>query len=65
LSEGQDVKVTIEGHTSSEGSAEYNQNLSERRAQALVEELISRGIKATSIKALGKGETTPIADNKD
>ena len=57
--------IRIEGHTSSEGPDAYNQALSERRAQSVVDDLIRRGINAGRLEALGMGETRPIADNGD
>ncbi len=57
--------IVIEGHTSSEGSEPYNQGLSERRAQSVVDDLIRRGLESTRISAAGKGEGEPIASNKD
>ena len=59
------VGVLIEGHTSSEGGTTYNQRLSERRAQAVVADLIQRGIAASRLSALGIGEARPIASNND
>ncbi|MEM7246509.1 MAG: OmpA family protein [Acidobacteriota bacterium] len=58
-----DQSFVIEGHTSSEGSTEYNQGLSERRAQAVVADLVRRGLPTARIRAVGRGELTPIADN--
>ena len=52
--------VSIEGHTSTEGDAEYNQALSERRAQAVVDDLIARGFTASALSAVGRGETSPL-----
>lgn len=49
------AKVVIEGHTSSEGSDQYNQDLSERRAQAMVYDLVRRGIDPNRITAVGRG----------
>ena len=57
--------VVIEGHTSSEGSQEYNQDLSEQRAQSVVDDLVRRGLDAGRITAVGKGELEPIASNRD
>lgn len=57
--------IVIEGHTSSEGGEVYNQNLSERRAQAVVQNLVARGIAATRLSAAGVGEKRPIASNDD
>lgn len=55
-----ELKVQIVGHTSSEGAADFNQKLSELRAQAAVDFLISRGIDANRLKAEGKGSSEPI-----
>jgi OOP family OmpA-OmpF porin len=57
------VKIDIEGHTDSIGSAEYNQSLSERRAQAVKNYLINKGIAADRFKATGYGLTRPIDSN--
>lgn len=54
---------TVEGHTDSYGSDAYNQQLSERRAKAVMNYLISRGVPASSLSAVGKGESYPIASN--
>lgn len=56
-------EVTIEGHTDSRGSDEYNQRLSERRAQALKMYLIQKGIEADRLQSIGYGEARPIATN--
>lgn len=58
-------EITIEGYTSSEGSDSYNRALSERRAQAVVDDLVRRGIDASRLRAVGKGEQEPIATNDD
>jgi len=57
-------KLTIEGHTDSQGTASYNQDLSQRRADAVRSYLISRGYPGDLILAQGIGENRPIADNK-
>ena len=57
--------IEIEGHTSSEGSEEYNLNLSKRRAQSVVDNLVRRGLDGNQISAVGRGEAEPIASNKD
>jgi OmpA-OmpF porin, OOP family len=57
--------IRIEGHTSSEGSDDYNLALSERRAQSVVDDLIRRGIDAARLSAAGIGEARPIADNSN
>jgi outer membrane protein OmpA-like peptidoglycan-associated protein len=58
------AKIVISGHTDSRGSAVYNQSLSEARASSVLEALVSRGIKKSRLRAIGYGETRPIADNK-
>ena len=59
-----DTKVVIEGHTDSRGAASYNQSLSQKRATAVMEYLISSFSVATDrVSAVGKGESSPIADN--
>ena len=56
--------VTIEGHTDSIGSDHYNQKLSERRANAVRQYLIDKGIASSRIQVIGYGEKKPIADNR-
>ena len=65
LSASTATRITIEGHTSSEGSEAYNQALSERRAAAVREDLVRRGLAAERIDAIGVGEARPIAGNGD
>ncbi|MCO6412226.1 MAG: OmpA family protein [Thiogranum sp.] len=55
--------VNIVGHTDSVGAESYNQALSERRAEAVKQFLIGRGVDAGIIHATGKGEFEPVADN--
>jgi outer membrane protein OmpA-like peptidoglycan-associated protein len=55
--------ITVSAHTDERGSAEYNQELSERRALAVRQILVERGISAGRILAVGYGESQPIADN--
>lgn len=57
------VLIEIEGHTDSEGVPERNQPLSERRAQSVVDFLVENGVDASRIKAVGYGDTRPIASN--
>ena len=56
--------VRIEGHTDSLGDAAANQQLSERRAAAVRDALLARGIAAARVEAVGYGATRPIADNR-
>ena len=57
------VTGVIEGHTDSNGSAGYNQDLSERRAKSVRDYLVSKGVASSRLTAEGLGETQPIADN--
>jgi outer membrane protein OmpA-like peptidoglycan-associated protein len=56
--------VRIEGHTDAAGSDDANQGLSERRAQAVREALLQRGLDAARIATLGYGEARPVASNE-
>ncbi len=58
-----DSKIVVEGHTDSQGGAEYNQDLSQRRAQTVRDYLVSRNVAADRVTATGFGLTRPIADN--
>jgi outer membrane protein OmpA-like peptidoglycan-associated protein len=55
--------VEITGHTDSRGSASYNQDLSERRARSVVDDLVSAGIDPGRLTATGRGEADPVATN--
>lgn len=56
--------VTIKGHTDSLGAADYNQQLSQRRAEAVAKYMIDNyGVAASQVKAVGYGESQPVADN--
>jgi outer membrane protein OmpA-like peptidoglycan-associated protein len=57
------IKIELSGHTDSKGSDDYNQRLSESRAKACVDYLISKGIKADRMVWKGYGETKPIDTN--
>lgn len=59
-----DIRVEIQGHTDSTGSAEYNEGLSLRRANAVREYLVSNGIAASRLTTRGFGESQPAADNR-
>lgn len=56
--------ILVEGHTDSVGSVSANEELSRRRAEAVREYLIERGVTAGRIRAVGLGPNRPIADNK-
>lgn len=55
--------IEVGGHTDSRGSAEYNQSLSELRANAVKNELINNGVSAQRIRAVGYGESRPISSD--
>jgi outer membrane protein OmpA-like peptidoglycan-associated protein len=55
--------ITVIGHTSSEGSDAYNEELSQRRAEAVAAAMVERGLDAGRVSAEGRGEQQPIADN--
>lgn len=56
-------KLRVEGHTDNEGTEEYNQKLSEDRAKAVVEYLVSRGVDEERLEFVGHGFTVPKASN--
>ncbi len=58
-----DSKMVVEGHTDSQGTAAANQDLSQRRAQAVRDYLVSRGIAGDRVTAQGFGPTRPIGEN--
>ena len=58
-----DVRVTIEGHTDSIGTVEYNLALGERRANSVRDYLVQRGIQNMRLMTVSYGEERPIADN--
>jgi OOP family OmpA-OmpF porin len=64
MNDKSDLRVSVEGHTDSIGSDAYNQRLSERRAKAVRDYMISQGIDASRITTRGFGESKPVADNK-
>ena len=59
-----EIELEIQGHTDSQGRTSMNQQLSQDRAQAVLNELLSRRILTAGYTARGYGETEPIADNK-
>lgn len=61
---GEDQRFVVEGHTDSVGSDAANMRLSKDRAEAVRAYLVSRGVDASRITAVGKGESSPIAGNE-
>ncbi|MFD1286152.1 OmpA family protein, partial [Mesonia ostreae] len=57
-----EMKIKVEAHTDKRGAANYNQQLSERRAQSTVQYVISKGIDASRISGEGMGESAPKVD---
>jgi outer membrane protein OmpA-like peptidoglycan-associated protein len=57
------LRLQIEGHTDSDGTAAFNQRLSEARANAVRERLIAQGVAADRLTAVGYGDTRPQAPN--
>ncbi len=57
------LELDIEGHTDSVGSEEFNQRLSEKRAEAVRDYLVQQGLNADSLRARGFGETMPLVSN--
>lgn len=58
-----EIKVEVAGHTDSFGTDEYNIDLSNRRAKAVMDYFISKGVGAGRLSSKGYGESSPITDN--
>ena len=58
-----DQGAVIEGHTDSTGSPDYNLDLSQRRARAVLDFMQGEGLAPTRLRAIGKGMESPVADN--
>ena len=56
-------RLIIEGYTDSTGSEEYNEELSQRRAQAVANVLAGQGVPASRYQVVGKGQAFPVASN--
>jgi OOP family OmpA-OmpF porin len=63
LKDNPTLHISVEGHTDSQGSDQYNLDLSTRRAASVMRYLISQGIEATRLTSTGHGEAQPISDN--
>lgn len=60
-----DTRLTVTGHTDSTGAADYNYNLSNRRAQSVANYLATRGVDQNRLVTQGMGPDQPIASNAD
>jgi len=63
LNENPERRLLIEGHTDSRGSDEFNEGLSEDRADSVAEALVERGIATERLRSVGLGESYPVASN--
>jgi len=63
MAEHSGIRVNVEGHTDSVGSDAYNQQLSERRAQTVVDYLTGKGVDSSRLSPSGYGESRPAATN--
>jgi outer membrane protein OmpA-like peptidoglycan-associated protein len=57
------LKIEVDGHTDNVGGDEYNQRLSEERAEAVRDYLVAQGVSRSSVNAIGFGKTHPVASN--
>ena len=65
MSQNQNIVMEIGGHTDAVGTKEYNKYLSLKRAQAVKDYLVKKGINTRRIKTIGHGKTKPLASNDD
>jgi len=65
MNDKQDMKISIEGHTDNIGTKAYNIKLSEKRAQAVMDYLIKKGVNKERIQSKGWGKSNPMASNDD
>ncbi|WP_297693103.1 OmpA family protein [uncultured Eudoraea sp.] len=63
MTEHPEINFSVEGHTDSDGDAQFNIDLSEQRANTVINELVARGIDGKRMVAKGFGEDVPVADN--
>ena len=63
LQEYPETNIEVQGHTDSKGSQNYNQGLSERRANAVSAYLMSKNVEGARLTTKGYGENAPVADN--
>ena len=63
LAKYNETMMRVTGHTDNTGGEQYNQRLSEDRAQSVASNLMSQGVDGNRLYIQGSGETMPIADN--
>lgn len=63
LNANPNAQIRIAGHTDSDGAASYNQTLSEQRAGSVFNYLVSKGIAASRLSTVGRGEDRPVVPN--
>ena len=64
LSSFGDSKLMLVGHTDSVGTAQYNQSLSEKRAQSVANYLVMKGVPSVRVMSAGRGESEPVQPNE-
>lgn len=64
MKEFEETNILVVGHTDAKGPEEYNQKLSDRRAESATGYLVERGIDAGRLTSVGRGETEPVASNE-
>jgi len=64
LDKNPEIKIEISGHTDDKGSEEYNQKLSEERANAVMRYIFAKGINLRRLSVKSYGETKPITSNE-
>jgi outer membrane protein OmpA-like peptidoglycan-associated protein len=63
LKKNPQIRIEIGGHTDNTGTRKYNETLSENRAKAVIDYLVTQGIQASRLSSRGYADTQPIADN--
>ena len=63
LKDNPKISIEIGGHTDDQGSEQYNQKLSESRAQSVINYLIEKGINKSRLTAVGYGKAAPVVPN--
>jgi hypothetical protein len=62
MRENTNLRMRFEGHTDDQGAADYNKTLSEKRAKAVSDYIVSGGIASNRVESVGFGKTKPLAD---